>query len=1207
MRPGPKTCLAVLAAALLMAGGAPERASAQITSASVAGTIKDAQGLAIPGAVVTLTSTTRGTTVETVSGDEGYFVFPIVSADTYALKVTMEGFKSLEVPNLQVNAGDKRSLGVLTIEVGALEESVTVSAHSIELQAKSAERSFTIEGEAVQSIAVNGRNFFALAFNAAGIVNTAAQPGALGAQSNTMVANGMRANQNNVQIDGITSMDTGSNQGPSVSLAIDAVQEIKVLTSNYQAEYGRSAGAQITAVTKSGGRDFRGSVFYLRRNDDMNANTWFNNRAIPARPVPPLEQSDLGYSIGGPVILPGGFNKSRSKLFFFFYQEFQDRILAQTTPVRVRLPTELERRGDFSQTRDNAGNLFPYIRDYTTGLPCSASDTRGCFQDGGVLGRIPANRLYEVGLNILKMYPAANSPGTIAQGFNHVTQEGQDAPNRNDLIRLDWAPNSAWRIYGKLLQSFGTRVAPYGGGTTGFQTNIPEFGSRDDQRDNRGISVTAAVTLNNSTFLEMTYGRARNAFTNIPRSDDFTKANLGLSGLPMLYPGAVQLDLPPRFNYNGRVGTSGATGTSPLNSTEYAPFLNENPTQDVAGSLTKTFGGHTMKAGAYFTHGFKPQSHRAPANGNISFQNDASNPLDSGYPFANAALGIYQTYSQAGQWFQGEWVYNNFEWYVQDNWRANDRLTLDYGLRFYWMQPTHDQNDMASNFLPDQFEAGKAPRLYYPATVNGVRVALDRATGQTLPAAAIGRIVPGSGTLQNGLFQQGQGISDQLYENAGIQYAPRFGVSYDLTGRQRMIFRGGAGVFYNRPMGDTVYGMIEQPPSVVSPTLFYGRLQDINPNNALVAPPTLFAFEYEGTFPKVYAFNAGVQVLLPWALVFDGSYVGTRSRDQHTQKNINAPDYGVAYLPQNQDPTLPASSVPGATALPVDFLRPYQGYGNIFLVDTSAYADYNALQLSVNRRFQSGVLFSFNYTLSKAMGTSSVDLPAGNNNPNPNVIGFPRNDEYQDEANYHPLDYDRRHNIVSQFVWQLPKVEKGGVLGAILNDWQTSGVYRWVSGVPYTPTYSIPGISPYTLTGTQGNESARLVITGDPGSGHSSDPYKQFNVNAFTTPKPGSIGLESGKNYLVGPPQNNVDLSISKFIQFGGNRRLELRLDAFNALNHTQFLTVNSTLTVRSLTDPTPTNLAYDANGNLVNPNGFGTVSATRPPREIQLLARFQF
>jgi hypothetical protein len=1200
-----KARLAALAVALVLLGGGWHAAHAQITSASVFGSVKDAQGGVIPGATVVLTSVTRGTAIEVVSNHEGYFVFPTVSADTYKIKVTMEGFRTLEVASLQVNAGDKKSLGVLTVEVGALSETVTVAAKATDMQTTSAERSFSVEGEVVQSVAVNGRSFFGLAFNAPGIVNTASTVGALGAQSNSMNANGMRANQNNVQIDGITSMDTGSNQGPSVSLSLDAVQEIKVLSSNYQAEYGRSAGAQVTAVTKSGGREFRGSLYFVRRNSDLNSNTWFNEKATPPQPVPPLQQRDFGYSIGGPVLLPGGFNKSRSKLFFFVNQEFQKRLIAQTVPQRVRVPTDLERNGDFSQTRDSAGALYPYIRDYTTGLPCSPTDTRGCFQDGGVLGKVPASKIYQVGLNILKMYPAANSSSTISQGYNYVSQDPQETPRRQDLIRLDWMPGANWRIYGKLLQTVGTNMQPYGGGTTGYGTNLPQFGLKDDQRNNRGVSVTSAVTLNNTTFLELTYGRARNAFTNMPLyPDQYNKTAYGLSALPMLYPAAVQLDMVPRFNWNGRVGTS----FSPTNQTEYAPFINANPTQDLAGSITKTFGQHTAKAGVYFSHSLKPQSSRAAANGNISFQNDASNPLDSGYPFANAALGIYQTYGQAAQWVEGNYVYNNVEWYLQDNWKAGDRLTLDYGVRFYWMQQTHDTKNQTSNFLPDKYTPSSAPRLYYPAVVNGVRVAYDKVTGQVQPAAAIGRIVPGSGSLQNGLFQAGtNGIDEYLYQNAGIQVAPRFGASWDVTGKQQIVVRGGGGVFYNRPMGDTVYGMIEQPPTVVQPTLFYGRLQDINANSALVAPPTLFAFQQDGTFPRVYAYNVGVQVQLPWHSVVDVSYVGTKSRHQHTQKNINAPSYGAAFLPQNQDPTLKASSIPGATALPVDLLRPYQGYGNIFMVDTSAYADYNSLQMSFNRRFHQGLLFSLGYTLSKAMGTSSIDLPAGNNNPNPNVVGFPRNDQYQAQANYALLDYDRRHNFIAQFVWQTPKVTSDRTLGAFANDWQISGVYRLVSGVPYTPTFTIQGLSAYGLTGTQGLEGARLLVVGDPGSGHSSDPYRQFNVDAFAVPKAGSVGLESGKNYLAGPMQNNLDLSVSKFVPLGGKRRLELRVDLFNALNTDQFLTVNSTLILKSYADPTPTNLAYDSAGNLVNKSGFGTVASARPSREIQLLARFQF
>ena len=189
-----------------------------------------------------------------------------------------------------------------------------------------------------------------------------------------MSANGQRTNSNNVQIDGITDMDTGNNGGPMVALSLDSVQEVKLLTSNYQAEYGRSAGAQLTAVTKSGGREFHGSAYWFRRKDDLNANTWINNRNTPVTPVPKLDQRDLGYTIGGPVMIPGK-SSDKSRLFFFFSQEFQHRLNPQTTPQRVRVPTALERQGDFSQTRDSSGNLFPYVRDYTTGLPCSATDT----------------------------------------------------------------------------------------------------------------------------------------------------------------------------------------------------------------------------------------------------------------------------------------------------------------------------------------------------------------------------------------------------------------------------------------------------------------------------------------------------------------------------------------------------------------------------------------------------------------------------------------------------------------------------------------------------------------------------------------------------------------------------------------------------------------------------------------------------------------
>ena len=190
-----------------------------------------------------------------------------------------------------------------------------------------------------------------------------------------------------------------------------------------------------------------------------------------------------------------------------------------------------------------------------------------------------------------------------------------------------------------------------------------------------------------------------------------------------------------------------------------APFKNFNTTKDAIASITKLMGSHTAKGGFYYHHSLKPQSSFANNNGQISFANDAANPFDTGYPFANAITGVYQNYTQASGYFIGNYVYNNLEWFLQDNWKASRKLTLDYGIRFYWMQPQYDTLKQTANFIPEKFDPSKAPRLYFPGRdAAGSRVAVDRATGQILPAVYIGRLVPNSGSLQNGVFQAGQGI-----------------------------------------------------------------------------------------------------------------------------------------------------------------------------------------------------------------------------------------------------------------------------------------------------------------------------------------------------------------------------------------------------------------------------------------------------------------
>src|SRR6185295_5744928 len=432
-------------------------------------------------------------------------------------------------------------------------------------------------------------------------------------------------------------------------------------------------------------------------------------------------------------------------------------------------------------------------------------------------------------------------------------------------------------------------------------------------------------------------------------------------------------------------------------------------------------------------------------------------------------------------------------------------------------------------------------------------------------------IVPNSGKLLNGVVQAGAGIEKGLYKNRGIHIAPRFGFAYDLTGKQNIVIRGGGGMFYDRPQGNVVFDLVRNPPTTLEPTFNFGRLQDIGTGALLLAPPSLVAYDRQGKSPTTYAFNIGVQYKLWLESVLDVSYVGTVGSHLLQRRNLNAPAYGAAYLAQNQDTTLSASAIPGANALPVDFLRPFQGFGNISYIEPASSSNYHSLQASLNRRFQKGLLLAVNYTWSKAMGTQGQDLPGINS------FGAPRIDLNQLVANYGPQDFDRPHNFNVNWVYELPRATTNRMLGYALNDWQLSGIYRYQTGAPYNIAITVPGISGYTLTGTQTIEGARIAVVGDTGKGTSSDPYRQFNAAAFAAPTVGSLGLESGRNFLYRAPINSWDLSLAKRFAITERAKLEIRLDAFNALNHTQFDTVNATLAVKGFNaatgkiDPTPT------------------------------------
>lgn len=1192
----------------------PTTLVAQTTSASLSGIVKDAQGAAIPNAKVDVTGASRGGTQTAQTDEDGRFTFPQLQPDTYTLRIEAPNFKAFEKTNLVLNANDRGSAGDIALEVGAVSETVTITSAGEELQTESGERGSAIIGEQLQNIAVNGRSYLALTSLAPGVVNTnnyqVAGHGGLAGIS----ANGARSNQNNLTLDGIGNVDTGNNGDQLATVSLDAVAEYKILTSSYQAEFGRSSGAQISVVTKSGTPEFHGSGYLYHRHEGLNANNWLNNRDGRARNL--FRFNNFGYTIGGPVILPrfgeGGpvTTKLDNRVFFFFSQEHQRQLRPQGNR-NVTVPTALERRGDFSQSVDRDGNPV-FIRDYTLNLPCSASDRRGCFP-GNV---IPQNRLYAPSLAILNIYPLPNAQSTANRGFNFTSQIPDSYPRREDMVRIDVNPSDTLRIYGRFIYNFDSITSNYGSFVLG--ANLPVV-PITDARPGRHLAINVTKTINPTTINEFVFGFGKNQIDIFAVNNGLTRSAAGLTNLPALYPNAIQDDYIPRPEFGGIIANGPTLGTN------NAPFFNFNRTIDFVDNFSKVLNKHALKAGLYFQRSQKDQTSFGPANGTINFDNNPGNQFDTGFAFANAALGVFNTFTQATQYATGKYRYTNLEFYVQDNWKATQKLTFDYGIRFYYIQPQYDQSLQTSTFLPELYDRSRAVRLYRPARINNQDVALDPVTGQTGPNTNVGRIVPNSGDPLNGIRQAGNGISKYLMEDRGIHYAPRLGFAYDVTGRQNFVVRGGGGIFYDRFQGNETFDMITNPPTTSQTQLVNGLFSEIDLRNALLPTPVgLNAFSFEGKIPTVYHFNLGIQTKLPYDIVFDLSYVGSQSRHLLQRINLNAVPYGATYLRENQNPqNFPGGVVPttqsglaapfaqaglsfsGTNALTENFLRPYPGYGNITLHQMGGTSNYNSAQIEVSRRFAQDLFLGVSYTWSRNMTTVEGDG------------SFIRIDENTRFANYGPSDLHRRHILAANFVYELPRLTRlfdteNRALRFIGDGWQLSGIYSFQTGRPYNINVSIAGIGNREITGSN-TEGFRPRILGSPGRGNSSDPYVQFDVTKFAPPLPGSRGLEAGRNYLEGPGINNWDLSLQKSFLLGETTRFELRADAFNVFNHTQFGSnggnagINNTLNIRSLTDPTPTNLPFDAAGRLVNRNGFGTINSVRDPRIMQLVARFVF
>ena len=1128
-------------------------ALAQTVSGVITGTVMDQTDAVIVGASLTLINEATGVRRTASTNEVGLYTFNSVPPGLYTLQVEQSGFKTFRRTNINLTANERLPIDV-KLELGTTAETFRVEAQGATVQTVSAERSGTVTAVQLETLQLKGRDFMGLLKLLPGVVDTNPRESPTNNSLSGVNIQGGRQGSYNLTLDGITNLDTGSSTGPYFEPSADSIAEVKVLLTNYQAEYGRNSGATINVIMKSGSRDFHGTGYYYKRNEALNANNFFNN--LTARPRDRYRYDLFGYTLGGPAYVPGKFNRNRDRLFFFFSQEIGPQKVPQALGL-LTVPTDLERRGDYSQTLESNGRLI-VIRDPAAGAPFPENV-------------IPQSRISPNGQALLNLLPLPNATSPTRQ-YNYVFQTTLNRPRHVEMLRVDYAINSTTTFYVRGIHSFEKFEGTLG--VVGITSNWPQFPTLYSLTG-KGLVANLTKVISPQTVNEFSVGINRGVQDRGPLNDRSLAANQrqknGLATLGQFHPENNPLNIIPNASFGG-VPNAVTLAVDPK-----WPFLGRNSIWNFNNNLSHVRGPHTLKLGIYLEPTARNARRESIFNGAFDFGRNVNNPLDTNWAWSNALLGNFNSYSESDALTFGWGRFKNLEWFVQDNWKITRRLTLDYGLRFYWHPPNYSARNNVAGFVPDRYQAGKSPLLYQPVRVGTQRLGMDPRTGSTVSSVLIGAFVPGSGDPYNGMVVAAREPSYPrgLIDDQGVLYGPRLGFAYDLFGNGRTALRGGFGIFYDRLQTDQVLEMVENPPLRNTPILYYNSFATYLQSTGSLFPSSVTGLSRSGEVPTVMNWSFGVQQNVGFNTVLDVAYVASVARHLMVNRNLNALPYGANFLPQNQDPTNPG------TPLPSNFLRPYPGYADVNVREFSSTSNYHSLQVQVNRRYARALQYGLSWTWSKAM-----DFVDGN---------------FSTIATYAPLrvwnygkaDFDRTHNLAFSYTWDLPKASaRWNSLFArhVLDNWHLAGITSFISGAPL-------GIGLSTTDNADiagGGDGVRVVVLSNPVLPKSQRTFTRFfNTGAFGRPAKGTFG-NAPKDVIRGPGINNWDLSLFKNFSLGAETRmLQLRWEAYNAWNHTQFSSVD-------------TSARFTPEGQQANTR-FGALTAARAPRQMQLALRLRF
>jgi hypothetical protein len=1147
--------LRLLACGLLLTSFGAFRAYAQLT-AQITGTITDPSGAAVTMASVSVVNESTGIQWKAKTNQDGIYTVPLLQPGTYRIEVEAPGFRKMSRSGVQLAVAQTAKLD-FSLELGSASQSITVSETAPLLDASSNAIGGVVTPEKVEDLPMLGRNSNALMTLVPGVRATRATTvnPVLESHYQFFSINGSRPNQSQFILDGGNNTNLTFN-GPEYSPQVEEVQEFKIQTSSFSAEYANSGGGVINVVSKSGTNNFHGSLFEYFRNDVLAANDFFSNRS--GKPRPSLRYNQFGGTFGGPII--------RNRTFFFFaYEGLREQV---PTVVTTSVPTALERTGDFSQIRTSSGQPIT-LYDPATTKPDPSNP--GAFIRSPFPGNIiPAGRIDPVAANIQSYYPMPTSPGDPNTGLNNFLFSGPSLRSTNNYSgRIDHQLNSSTILMGRFSRadlSTWTNPATFG------MSNIASPGYVTKPQHHPYALGRLTKTFSPSFFGEFVVSWTRWFYQSFALSNGFDPTSLGF----------------PSYLAQNSI-TLGFPSISPGEMSSLGSYYNEYDVSDrYEGkvNLSKIAGKHTIKFGGMY--GMGKYTTRVFDNSTGSYSSSTAftqgpNPTISsptaGFGYASFLLGTMSTGTHNVTDINGDYSEPYYGLYIQDDYKITSRLTLNLGLRWEYEAPRVEAKNRVANF---NFT--------------------DTAT------------LPNGTTVRGGLMFPGvNGVPRGNWNSNNKNFAPRFGLAYSLN--DSTVLRGGYGIFYSNSWGNGRNNNALPQTGFVCSTAAassldngltpYATLSNPFPNGFCNASGSsaglltnlgqpLFMLNRNAPQPYIQTWNFNIQRRLPGDAVVEAAYSGSRGvhlmgilewnqlAPQYLQfgsqlnSQVANPFYGAITQGQLSTPTITLGQS----------LRPYPQFLGVTSMNANyGESSYHALLVRVERRLSKGFSISAAYTLSKEIDNM---VPSVNGFPGESFAGAGIQNYYNLRGERALSSWDTPQTLVISYVYELPFgpgksfFNQRGAVGKIIGGWQINGNTTFQSGPPLQIT---GGSGSGSFAGTQrpnwNGENPTL-------SGSVTDRLlRYFDTSDFSFNAPFTFGNAPRlMPNLRGPGTCNFDISIFKNTQITEQFKLQFRAEAFNVFNRVQFGNPNTN----------------------INSSAFGVISSQQNiPRNIQLGLRLLF